>query len=304
MKWSMTNLRRAAQAERAAERSAEEAQATYRQTWWNASWLLGVCPQDEWTTARAEYMDLTGQVVSHVNSRRRVGHRFSEETLASFLPAGRLAIVAADALGRHATAEETAAMVDRMRQAETDGLSLREFSALLTGRSWTGAAENMTQAEQDHLVARVMRQRPEVPAAVLAAEPTTRADVTTSMRRQGHREALRSMGQEAVMESYAEDDDDARDRRRSHREGVAQRERLRETQEAVRLELGLGAVVNGLRDCHHHLDALPVLPEGQVASLADTGELIVSLASHLLARLRGESVLTEDDLNNLLNGGS
>jgi hypothetical protein len=151
-------VRRAAKAERAAEKTREEGERDWRQAWWVTTMALAAVPatpQPNLTEATNAVVEALGHSRKYVGLRRACGkHLFllEEEIRSNLIP--RFAIAATQAKADPQTAAEL------ILQAEHEGCSLREFSAMLTGQSWTKAPENMTPEERLHVARTEIKQRP------------------------------------------------------------------------------------------------------------------------------------------------
>ena len=106
----------------------------------------------EWGEAQAEYVRRTGHSAATAKSRRSTGERLSESSLAATLPLPRFARIAAEWLGAKADEAKVVEAIKLLADAERDEMSLREFSAALTGRSWTKTPENLTEADEDAIL--------------------------------------------------------------------------------------------------------------------------------------------------------
>lgn len=219
--WSLRRLRTLLRREVAAEATVTTAQTEWRDAWWATTWYLAAVPRNEWGEAMEQYVAETGHSQSYAKDRRRVGGCFTESRLAStFRPAPRMAKVAVEGLGRNPSDTAVAEMLLRLRQAETEEMSLREFSQAITGRPWTSAPENLTEADEDAVVERVIRKRPDDVAATLverAPESIATAAETPSVARIRTRRAIdrweRSGGRDAadrIIETAREADEQYR----------------------------------------------------------------------------------------------
>lgn len=175
MTWKQA-LTRAINAEVAAEQAATQAEGARRQTWWDTTWALASVPRAEWGEAQAEYVRRTNHSKDHATVRRTTGGRFTQNGLGTALPQPRFAIVASKWVGAKADETKVIEAVKLLADAEKNEQSLREFNLALTGKSWTNAPENMTEAEEDEVVRKVARKRPEI-VAKQVAQPAVAAQV-------------------------------------------------------------------------------------------------------------------------------
>ena len=105
------------------------------------------------------------------NNRRLVGGRLTEVHLGVNLPQPRFAREAADWIGKDGDEAKVMEAVALLADAEKGEQSLREFRQALTGRPWTNGPENLTSADEDAIVAKVVRERPAAVAEVVAKDP-------------------------------------------------------------------------------------------------------------------------------------
>ena len=178
MTWK-TALTRAINAEVAAEQAATQAEDERRRTWWDTTWALASVPRAEVSEAVEQYTVKLGHSASHAKKRRMTGERFPQSVLANTLPMPRFAQAAADWLGAKPDEAKVAEAIKLLADAEKNEQSLREFNLALTGKSWTNAPENMTEAEENAVVAKVAKQRPAVVAQQVAV-PAVAASVITN----------------------------------------------------------------------------------------------------------------------------
>lgn len=170
-KFSLSKLTRALEHERRADLDRSSAETAWRRSWWETTRLLAACPDEDWAEAKAAYAANIG-AASMASDRRKAGRRLPESFfIKGRLPGPRMAQAAATALGADASDNDIAEMVARLYDAEDDGLTLREFSQLITGRPWTNSPEDLTNADEDAIIARIARNRPEALAAAVADSP-------------------------------------------------------------------------------------------------------------------------------------
>jgi hypothetical protein len=154
-----TNLRKVVRAEKDAEQVREAGEQSWREAWWETTIALAAVPaspREQLSEAIAFVADTLGQSRNWVTQRRSCGRHFASLELSEqirLIP--RFAVVAAQAKADPQTAAEL------IHQAEHEGSSLREFSAMLTGRSWTNAPENMTSEERLHVARTELKSRPD-----------------------------------------------------------------------------------------------------------------------------------------------
>jgi hypothetical protein len=151
-------LKRATRAEKAMDKTREQSERDWRDAWWVTTMALAAVParpQEDLTAATSFVADTLGQSRQYVSMRRSCGRHFFQlelEIRNRLTP--RFAIAAAQAKADAETAAEL------ILQAEHEGASLREFSAMLTGKSWTNAPESMTAQERIHVAQTELKQRP------------------------------------------------------------------------------------------------------------------------------------------------
>lgn len=175
MTWRQA-LTRAINAEVAAEKAATQAEDERRRTWWATTWALAAVPRAEWNEAQDEYVKRTGHNKSTADHRRTVGTRLIETALGSSLPQPRFAQAAANWIGAKADEAKTQEAIKLLADAERNEQSLREFNQALTGKPWTTAPENLTEADEDAVIEKVARTRPKAVAAQ-AAKPKVAAEI-------------------------------------------------------------------------------------------------------------------------------
>jgi hypothetical protein len=173
--YDVARLKRAVKAEAKADAERVTANEVWRSAWWETTHLLAECPDAIWPTVKAEYLKHTGHADSRASSRRRIGRTFSRDILADpsvfTLPGPRMSEEAVKVLGSSPAPAEITKMVQRVLEAEAIGTSLRSFAQELTGKSWTSSPPDMTPADEDAVVARMARSRPEALAAAVADNP-------------------------------------------------------------------------------------------------------------------------------------
>lgn len=175
--FSLGKLTKALEAEHRADMDRASAEDAWRKSWWATTWLLAECPAEDWPTARDAYVDNIGSA-SVASDRRRTGQRLPLSALTEGrLPGPRMAQAASSTLGGKASDSDTAEMVAKLYAAEDEGLTLREFSQQITGRSWTKAPEDLTKADEDAILARIAAKRPEALAAAVAESPAAMGHV-------------------------------------------------------------------------------------------------------------------------------
>ena len=163
MTWKSA-LTRAINEEVAAEKAATQAESERRRAWWATTWALALVPRAEWAEAQTLYVQKTNHNKSTAEHRRRTGTRFTETALASGLPNGRFAEVASNWVGKDGDEVKVKEAVRLLAEAEKNEQSIREFKLALTGKPWTNAPENMTEADEDAVVEKVATRRPQVVA--------------------------------------------------------------------------------------------------------------------------------------------
>ena len=170
-------LTRAINAEVAAERAATQAEEERRRTWWATTWALAAAPRAEAGDAVALYVAKTEHSISHAKRRRTTGERLPESRLGTTLPQPRFAMAASDWISKDGDEAKVAEAVKLLIDAERNEQSLREFNQALTGRSWTNAPEDLTEADEDAVVERVARTRP-ASIGRQAAKPAVAREIT------------------------------------------------------------------------------------------------------------------------------
>lgn len=198
MGWKQA-LIRAISAEVAAEKAAEQAEDERRSTWWDTTWALADVPRAEWGQAEAEYVRRTHGKASTAKKRRLAGSRFPESSLAGTLPMPRFAQVAADWLGAKADDAKVREAVRLLTEAERNEQSLREFSQSLTGKSWTNAPENMTEADEDAVIEKVAKTRPHAIANQVSKPAVAKATMQNAAARKSMVESNRKPGKHPSM---------------------------------------------------------------------------------------------------------
>jgi len=189
MTWK-TRLNAAIRAELAAEKTVTQAEDERRRTWWETTWALADVPRPEWGAVRDGYAKLTGHSKQTADNRRRTGGRLTQTHLAMSLPTPRFAEVAANWIGKDGDEDKVAEAIKLLADAEADGMSLREFHTMLTGRSWTATPENLTDAEEEAIARKVLKDRPETvlpevdPEDILEqAQANARAEIEADKQR-------------------------------------------------------------------------------------------------------------------------
>jgi len=175
---SVTAVRRAAKAERAAEQAREEGERAWRSAWWVTSLTLAELPDAEGIKAAGEVL---GQSQSWLRSRRKCGAWFKNlenRSPSELIP--RFAVAAANAK------IEPQLAADLIIQAEHEDCGLRAFNEMLTGQPWTRAAEDMTPDQRLHVARTELKRRPdEVLADEEVAEAVAEADRAKHISRAG-----------------------------------------------------------------------------------------------------------------------
>lgn len=133
MSTSVVDVIKAAQREATAAVGRTKADAAWLTAWWVLTEDLADLDQEFATDAVAKVADILGQSPNTVRNRRNLGQRMAalgiqDQTLP---PRMMLAIP---------VAMFDAATVAKARKANLDGMSLREFSASLTGKEWSDTA--------------------------------------------------------------------------------------------------------------------------------------------------------------------
>lgn len=155
---NITNLKRAARAERAAEQARAASEQEWRHAWWATTSGLGEMPGAE---AVAVVADTLGQSKTWINKRRNCGRFFSvvAESERIELPP-TLALYAVLEGGNDL---DPALVVELLLQAEHEGASTREFYAMLTGQSKSTTStppKDLTKQQRINIAREELRQRP------------------------------------------------------------------------------------------------------------------------------------------------
>jgi hypothetical protein len=124
----LASVKLAAECERDAEGSRAEAEAAWRAAWWRTTMALGVPTyRPDVTRALNEAEQILGQSRGYLGDRRATGVVFSDLSIdeVQALPPRLSMVWAAQHAGQRAGADALA----EVQNAETDGVSLREFAA-------------------------------------------------------------------------------------------------------------------------------------------------------------------------------
>jgi hypothetical protein len=165
-------------AKREAEAEARKGKAdmAWRKAWWATTIALGqVKGRTEIGAAQKIVRAATGQAVGYVSDRTRTGRKFVHLEMNETLPP-RMALAVVQA-----GVEVTDEVVEELRAAEQNGVSLREFTASLTGKGWAGTAEGTSP----EAIEKIAVAQPEVFAKVvgeqMASSPDFAKGVTEAM---------------------------------------------------------------------------------------------------------------------------
>jgi len=167
-----------AQREAAAETARSKADERWRTAWWALTLALGALPEGEKKKvgeAQALVREITGQSLSYVKRRTRAGRGFSTLKGTETLPPRMAVEVVEQGI------VPDAALVKRLLQAEKDGMSLREWSAELSGKAWADTPAGASAQTIEDIVA----AQPQAVAAVvgtkMATSPEFASGVTEAM---------------------------------------------------------------------------------------------------------------------------
>ena len=156
------DIKKLAEREHLAEANKKDAEESWRRAWWQTTMALGAITDKR---SQRNAVGVVAEVLGAksrgwTNSRARTGEAFSELTLGavSLLPP-RMSVE----LVRNKV-EITPAVVRDLLQAEEDGVSLREFSAKLTGKSWADTPEGASEEAIRTMIA----SRPELIGQLVA----------------------------------------------------------------------------------------------------------------------------------------
>lgn len=155
------NIRELADREHFAEANRKNAEERWRRAWWATTLALGaITTKAERAEAVTTVEEVTEQSRGWIQSRARTGEAFQSMPKArvSQLPP-RMSIE----LVRNKV-PITAVVVKDMLQAEKDGVSLREFSSRITGKSWADTPEG---ASED-AIKKMIASRPELVGRLVA----------------------------------------------------------------------------------------------------------------------------------------
>lgn len=163
----MTSITHLVEREAQAEQARGKADAKWRAAWWDTTTALGTITD---RTALRNAVDIASVVLNlsrgYVQKRVKTGRVFRNWDLRDLPP--RMAMEAAANQG----SRDVGSLVASIKQAETDGISLREFRERLTGKAWadTPAGASKETIEQ------IVRANPAVAAqAVLGNSTAERA---------------------------------------------------------------------------------------------------------------------------------
>lgn len=152
-----------AEREARAETSRRTAEESWRLAWWQTTMALGAIPRGELTEAFNVVGEITGQSRRWLSTRSLTGRAFREAGfhVTSLPPRMSIEVVR----NRVPITDEVVAM---LREAETEGTTLREFAEQLTGRAWADTAKGTSaerlkaQAQADpEAIAKAVHENPE-----------------------------------------------------------------------------------------------------------------------------------------------
>lgn len=151
-----------ARREKRAETNRRTAERSWRLAWWHTTMALGnIDDKEELSKAVSVMTKVTGQSTGWVRSRANTGKALREagHLVVTDLPP-RMSI---ELVSRKV--ELTNKVIEGLKKAEESGMSLREYSASLTGKAWSDTAEGASEekikqiiASQPELVGRMVAQ--------------------------------------------------------------------------------------------------------------------------------------------------
>ena len=150
-------VRKAARAEKAAEKARSDSERDWRSAWWVTTMALATVPstpRPQLVEAIGVVADTTGTTRNWATRRRSCGQWFASlerSELDSLVP--RFAIVAAEAKADPKTAAEL------IIQAEHEDCGLRAFNEMLTLREWK-TGEDLTPKQRLAIAQKELRERP------------------------------------------------------------------------------------------------------------------------------------------------
>lgn len=156
-------IRKLAEREHRAEATRKTAEDAWRRTWWATTMALGATTtKPDRAEAVRTVEQITGRSRGYIQSRAKTGEAFQGLTLGAvgLLPP-RMSMELAQA-----KVEITPAVVRDLLQADEDGVSLREFSAKLTGKAWADTAAGASEER----IAEILSSQPEKVAEIVAAD--------------------------------------------------------------------------------------------------------------------------------------
>lgn len=143
-----TNIAVLAEREARAEAAKGKADLAWRKAWWATTVALGqIEGKGNIGDAQKIVRETTGQSVRWVSKRTVAGRRFMVLKDHETLPP-RMAIEVSVA-----GVEITETVVEQLIEAEKNGMSLREFTASLTGKSWADTPEGASEETIEKIVA-------------------------------------------------------------------------------------------------------------------------------------------------------
>jgi len=141
-----TSVVRAARAEKRAENDRTAADAAWRAAWWKTTMALAklpATPRTELSQALREVDAVLGQSTAWLSKRRATGKAFvvlKDNELSTLPPRKAIEVVVAKV-------PVTDEVVEMLRESERNEETLRDFSARLTGTSWSvGSDEEIEKA--------------------------------------------------------------------------------------------------------------------------------------------------------------
>ena len=182
----MTDIRELAKRERRAETSRKTAEGKWRQAWWQTTLTLGSLDRKARFEACSVVVKATGQSREWVLERARLGAAFYEAGYHEIT--GLPPRMAVEMIRNKVEVNDQT--IATLKQAEESGMSLREYSASLSGKSWSdtpaGASKETIQeivAKHPKLVAQIITDTPErrviVHQALASRYPTVPQRFTT-----------------------------------------------------------------------------------------------------------------------------
>jgi hypothetical protein len=162
---ALIDIKELAAREKRAEANKRNAEESYQEAWWNTTMALGsLTDQKKRLDACNVVANALGHSVKWTRDRAKTGKSFYEAgiLIVKDLPP-RMALELATS--KHEVNEVT---VENLRNAGRTGMSLREYSRSLTGKSWSDTAAGASSEK----ITEIFAAQPEVVAELVANDPT------------------------------------------------------------------------------------------------------------------------------------